>query len=93
LEKTYAKYKATAEQEKLFKQGDMIMVYLMRERIPAETYNNVKPKKYGSFKIVNKISDNSFVVDLSSDMVMSKIFNVADLREYHSTELKPLRVW
>ena len=46
----------------------------------------MKLKKYGPFKIVKKISDNAYVVNLSSNIAMSKTFNAADLYEYHSTE-------
>ena len=33
-----------------------------------------------------KISDDAYVVDLSSDIAMFKIFNVVDLYENHPTE-------
>ena len=40
------------------------MKYLRRERISARAYK-LKQKKYGQFKIVKKISDNAYAVDLS----------------------------
>jgi len=86
LEKSNAKYTAAADKkrrEKLFCEGDMVMVYLQRERIFAGAYKKLKPKKYETFKIVKKNSDNTYVVGLSKDMAMSKTFNVTDLYACH----------
>ena len=46
----------------------------------------MKPRKFGPFKIVRKINDNAYVVDLSSDVAMSKTHNVVDLHGYYLTK-------
>ena len=83
MEKSNARYKAAADKrrEKVFK-GDMVMVHLRKERILAGSCNKLKPKKYGPFKILKRISDYSYLVDLLSDMTMSKTFNVVALHKY-----------
>jgi len=45
----------------------------------------LKPRKYGSFKIVRKINDNAYVVDPPNDTVLSKTFNM-ELHEYYPIE-------
>ena len=43
----------------------------------AGAYNKLKSKKYEPFKIVKKISGNAYVMNLLSDMVMFKTFNMS----------------
>lgn len=50
--------------------------------IGVDTYNKLKDKKIGHFRILQKIGDNVYKVDLPTDMNISNTFNVADIFEY-----------
>ena len=62
------------------------MVFFRRDRFPASTYNKTKMKKYGHFKILHKISNNAYVIDLPATFNISNIFNVQDISPFYGDD-------
>ncbi|KAI0503775.1 hypothetical protein KFK09_014718 [Dendrobium nobile] len=66
-----------------FQPGGLVMVRMRKERHPTGTYSKLAPKKLGPVAIKHKISDNAYVLELPSDVLMSSTFNVAEISPYY----------
>ena len=60
------------------------MFYLRKEHFLVGTYNKLKVKKFGPYKIVKRHdSRNAYEVELPAKLNISPIFNISDLIEYY----------
>jgi hypothetical protein len=84
LEKSQAKYKARHDKHRVdhsFEVGDEVWLYISKERLKGEG-KKLKPIRYGPFKIIDKIGNNAFRLDLPPYMQMYAVVNVENLKLY-----------
>jgi hypothetical protein len=75
------------KKERIFQEGDLVWIHLRKERFPHERNSKLKPRGDGPFKVLKRINDNAYVIDIpTSKYLVSNTFNVSDLSPYHGDE-------
>ena len=78
----YAKAANKRRKQVLFKPGDLVWIHLCKERFPNQRKSKLMPRAYGPFRILEKINNNAYKLDLPSTYNVSTTFNVRDLTPY-----------
>lgn len=73
-QETYLKRK-----EVQFEVGDLVLAHLRKEIFPRGEYNKLKLKKIVPCKILRKILENAYELELAAHISISSIFNVTYL--------------
>ncbi|XP_057550678.1 uncharacterized protein LOC130828735 [Amaranthus tricolor] len=83
LETTNSKYKQQADKNlkmrQPIKEGDLVWVYLRKERFPHLRKNKLMPRAIGPFPVTKQFGKNAFEVQLPAEYNISHTFNIGDL--------------
>ncbi|WVZ90013.1 hypothetical protein U9M48_036351 [Paspalum notatum var. saurae] len=66
--------------------GDLVWLHLRKDRFPDLRKSKLMPKAEGPFKIIDKINDNAYKLELSPEFGVSPTFNITDLKPYLGEE-------
>jgi hypothetical protein len=60
----------------------MVWLHLRKDHFPTLRRSKLMPRDTGPFKVLTKINENSYILDLPPEFGVSTSFNVADLKPY-----------
>jgi len=89
IESMNAKYKLAGSKGKkhvTFEPGDLVWLHLRKDRFPDLRKSKLLPRADGPFKVLERINDNAYKLELPADFGVSPTFNIADLKPYLGAE-------
>jgi hypothetical protein len=66
--------------------GDLVLLHLRKDRFPELRKFKLMPRADGPFKILEKVNDNAYKLELPPDFGVSLTFNITDLTPYMGEE-------
>jgi hypothetical protein len=88
-EKINEKYRIAASKgrrEVKLEPGDLVWLHLRKERFSELRKSKLMSRAAGPFKILAKINNNAYKLELSPEFGVSPSFNISDLRPYLGEE-------
>jgi hypothetical protein len=80
-----AKYKSVGDKGRrkmIFEPGDLVWLHLRKDRFPELRKSKLMPRVAGPFKVLQRINENAYKLDLPADFGVSPTFNIVDLKPY-----------
>jgi hypothetical protein len=84
-----AKYKISGDKGRKqldFEPGDLVWLHLRKEWFPDLRKSKLMPRADDLFKVLEKINENAYKLDLPVDFGVSPTFNIAYLKPYSREE-------
>jgi hypothetical protein len=89
IEKINEKYRIAASKgrkEVKLEPGDLVWVHLRKDRFPDLRKSKLMPRAAGTFKVLEKINDNAYKLELPPEFGVSPTFKISDLKPYLGEE-------
>lgn len=71
----------------VFEEGDLVWIFLRKARFPSGRYGKLQDRADGPFRVLRRINDNAYKIDLPGHYGVSATFNVADLAPYTADDV------
>ena len=68
--------------------GDLVWLHLRKDIFPELRKSKLMPKAVGPYKIIEKINDNAYKLELPPEIGVSPTFNITNLKPYLAEEDK-----
>jgi hypothetical protein len=85
IERMNAKYKISGDKGRKqldFEPCDLVWLHLRKKQFPDLRKSKLMPRADGPFKVLEKINENAYKLDLPVDFGVSPTCNVADSKPY-----------
>lgn len=82
----YVKQTNNGRKNITFESGDWLWLHIMPERFPTQKISMLAPRGDGPFKILEKINDNAYCIDLPGEFQIASTFNVTNLTSFDASE-------
>ena len=69
-----------------FKEGDLVWIHLRKELFPSKRSSKLMPRANGPFRVLQRIGENAYKIELPGDYEVSATFNVSDLSPYYEDQ-------
>ncbi|GKC80815.1 RNA-directed DNA polymerase, partial [Tanacetum coccineum] len=66
----------------LYQEGDLVWIHLRKEHFLVGHFGKLKPREDGHFRVLKKINDNAYKIELPGHYNVFATFNVVDLSPY-----------
>jgi hypothetical protein len=89
IERTNAKYKISGDKGRKqldFAPSDLVWLHLRKEQLSDLRKSKLMPRVDGPFKVLEKINENAYKLDLPVDFGVSPTFNIIYLKPYLGEE-------